>query len=44
MMLYVLVALLMVALITAFIIRATWAVSLPGLLLLVLIFWLLFGT
>ena len=41
--LFILVGLLFAALVAAFTIRATWAYSLPGLALLVLIFWLLFA-
>ena len=42
-MLYLLISLLLIALIVAFVVRAAWAFSLPGLLLLVLILWLIFG-
>lgn len=41
---YLLVGLLLAALIVAFFVRATWAFSLPGLLLILLILWLLFST
>lgn len=43
-MLYVLIALLLAALIVAFVVRAAWTFGLPGLLLLILILYLLFGT
>lgn len=42
-MIYIMVGLLFAALLAAFLVRSTWAFSLPGLLLLLLIFWLLFG-
>jgi len=41
--LFILVALLLAALVTAFMVKATWAYSLPGVALLALIFWLLFA-
>lgn len=41
--LFILIALLVGALIAAFLVRATWAYSLPGLALLALILWLLFA-
>ncbi|MHB0937966.1 MAG: hypothetical protein ACYDCO_08910 [Armatimonadota bacterium] len=41
--LFILVALLFASLVAAFMVRATWAYSLPGLVLLMLIFWLLFA-
>jgi hypothetical protein len=43
-MIYLLIVLVLAALIVAFMVRAAWAFSLPGLLLLVLILYLLFGT
>lgn len=43
-MLYLLVALLFLSLVVAFLVRAAWAFGLPGLLLLILIFFLIFGT
>ena len=42
-MLYLLLVLLLTALVVAFFVRSGWAFSLPGLLLLVLILWLLFA-
>ena len=42
--LYLLIALVIVAMIAAFIIRSAWAFSLPGLMLLVLILYLLLAT
>jgi hypothetical protein len=42
-MLYLLITLLLIALIVAFVVRSAWAFSLPGLLLLILILWLLFA-
>lgn len=42
-MLYLLLTLLLVALVVSFVVRAAWAFSLPGLLLLILILWLIFG-
>ena len=43
-MLYLLIVLLLVALVVAIVVRSAWAFSLPGLLLLALILWLLFGS
>lgn len=43
-MLYLLLTLLVIGLIAAFVVRAAWAFSLPGLLLLLLILWMIFGT
>lgn len=43
-MLYLLVTLLLISLFIAFVVRAAWAFSLPGLLLLILILWLIFGS
>jgi len=41
--LLLLVGSVLVAILMAFVVRATWAYLLPGLLMLVLIGWLLFG-
>jgi hypothetical protein len=43
MMLYFLLALVFASLVVAFYVRSGWAFSLPGLTLLVLIMWMLFG-
>ncbi|HEX2949018.1 MAG TPA: hypothetical protein VHV83_05555 [Armatimonadota bacterium] len=43
-MLYLLITLLVIALIVAFVVRAAWAFGIPGLLLLILILYLIFGT
>ena len=40
---FALVALVLVGIVVAFMVRATWGYLLPGLLLLAIIFWLLFG-
>ena len=42
-MLYLLIALVLLALVVAFVVRSAWAFGLPGLLLLILILWLLIG-
>ncbi|HEY3379625.1 MAG TPA: hypothetical protein VGL77_19290 [Armatimonadota bacterium] len=42
--LYLLIALVLAALVVAYFIRASWALGLPGLFLLALILYLLFGT
>ncbi len=42
-MLYLLISLLLLALLVAFFLRAAWSFSLPGLLLLILILWLIIG-
>jgi hypothetical protein len=41
--LFILIALILVALVLAFVVRASWALGLPGLLLLALILYLIFA-
>ncbi len=42
-MLFLLITLLLIAMLVAFVVRAAWSFSLPGVMLLVLILWLIFG-
>jgi hypothetical protein len=42
-MLYLLLVLLLVALVVAFVVRSAWAFGLPGLLLVILLLWVIFG-
>ena len=42
-MLFLLISLLLIALLIAFFVRAAWSFSLPGILLLILLLWLIFG-